>query len=45
LVMKAKDEKELRHRLSTDPWADSVLRIESVEPWAVWLGARRLVEG
>jgi uncharacterized protein YciI len=45
LVMKAKDEKELRHRLSTDPWADSVLRIESVEPWAVWLGARRLIEG
>jgi uncharacterized protein YciI len=45
LVMKAKDEEELRNRLSTDPWADSVLRIDSVEPWAVWLGARRLIEG
>ena len=45
LVMEAKDETELRRRLSADPWADSVVRIESVEPWAVWLGAQRLIEG
>jgi uncharacterized protein YciI len=42
LVMAAEDETELRRRLSADPWADSVVRIESVEPWSVWLGAERL---
>ena len=45
LVMAAEDEAELRGRLAADPWADSVLTIESVEPWVVWLGARRLTEG
>jgi uncharacterized protein len=45
LVMDAEDETEVRRRLAADPWAGSVLRIESVEPWAVWLGAGRLTEG
>jgi hypothetical protein len=43
-VMAAENETELRRRLATDPWADSVLAIESVEPWVVWLGARRLTK-
>ena len=45
LVMVARDETDLRRRLAADPWADSVVTIESVEPWAVWLGAERLTEG
>jgi uncharacterized protein YciI len=45
LVMAAENETELRRRLAADPWADSMLAIESVEPWVVWLGARRLTEG
>jgi uncharacterized protein YciI len=45
LVMAAENETELRSRLAADPWADSVLAIERVEPWVVWLGARRLTEG
>jgi uncharacterized protein YciI len=45
LVMAAEDETALRRRLAADPWADSVVTVESVEPWAVWLGAERLTEG
>jgi len=45
LVMVAEDETDLRRRLAADPWADSVVTIESVEPWVVWLGAERLTEG
>jgi hypothetical protein len=39
LVVSAKDEAAVRARLAGDPWADTVLTVESVEPWAVWLRA------
>jgi uncharacterized protein len=45
LVMVGQDETDLRRRLAADPWADSVVSIESIEPWVVWLGGERLTEG
>ena len=41
LIVVADSEAEIRARLAEDPWADGVLIIESVRPWAVWLRARR----
>jgi hypothetical protein len=32
-------EAEIRARLADDPWAGSILKIERVEPWSVWLRA------
>jgi uncharacterized protein YciI len=39
LVVSAKDEAAVRARLGDDPWADSVLKTATVEPWSVWLRA------
>jgi len=39
LVVSVQDEAAARARLADDPWADTVLKIESVEPWSVWLRA------
>jgi uncharacterized protein YciI len=39
LVVSAKDEGAVRARLADDPWADTVLKIATVEPWSVWLRA------
>ena len=39
LVVSAQDEAAVRARLADDPWADTVLTVESVEPWSVWLRA------
>jgi uncharacterized protein YciI len=39
LVVSAQDEAAARARLADDPWADTVLKVESVEPWSVWLRA------
>jgi uncharacterized protein len=39
LVVSAKEEAAVRGRLGDDPWADSVLKIATVEPWSVWLRA------
>jgi uncharacterized protein YciI len=37
LVVDAKDEAEARARLADDPWAEGTLKVESVQPWSVWL--------
>ena len=43
LVVDARDEETIRARLGEDPWAEDLLRVESIRPWSVWLvGARRL---
>ena len=35
------DENEIRARLAADPWAAAgLLRIGTIEPWALWLDAR-----
>lgn len=42
LVVDVESEAAIRARLADDPWANSLLTIESVEPWSVWLrGAAR----
>jgi uncharacterized protein YciI len=42
LVVHAASEDETRAMFADDPWMDSVLRIESVEPWTLWVGADSL---
>jgi hypothetical protein len=39
LVVDAEDEAAVRARLAEDPWSETVLRIESIRPWSVWLRA------
>jgi uncharacterized protein YciI len=41
LVFAAESEAAVRARLVADPWEDTILRIESVEPWSVWLRGGR----
>jgi hypothetical protein len=43
LVVYAGSEADARAMFAGDPWMDSVLRIESVEPWTLWIGADRLL--
>jgi uncharacterized protein YciI len=44
LVVDLPSETAVRQRLATDPWADSVLVIKSVQPWSVWLRGRAFAE-
>jgi uncharacterized protein YciI len=37
LVVEAESEAAVRARLAGDPWDESVLTTQSVEPWQVWL--------
>jgi hypothetical protein len=39
LVVDAGDEADVRARLAEDPWSETVLTIESIRPWSVWLRA------
>jgi uncharacterized protein len=38
LIVDAAGEDDVRSRLDGDPWSGTILVIESVEPWQVWLG-------
>jgi len=41
-LVEAIDEQEISARFGRDPWASmDLLRIGSVEPWALWLDSRR----
>jgi hypothetical protein len=41
-LVEAADENEIRSRLAEDPWAlGGLLLIGTIEPWALWLDARR----
>jgi uncharacterized protein YciI len=42
LVVHAASEDEARGMFADDPWMDSILRIESVESWTLWIGADSL---
>jgi uncharacterized protein YciI len=42
LVVDAYDEAAVRALFAADPWAYTVLTIESVEPWSIWLRAPAL---
>ena len=40
-VVEAEDENDIRARLAADPWAAAgLLRIGTIEPWALWLDSR-----
>ena len=41
LVVDAESEAAIRARLAADPWEDTILQTESVEPWSVWLRGGR----
>jgi uncharacterized protein len=41
-AVEATDEDEVRARFAADPWAAAgLLRLSSVEPWALWLDSRQ----
>ena len=41
LVVEATEDREIRARLSEDPWASmDLLRIGSIQPWTIWLDGR-----
>src|SRR5215475_6542044 len=41
-VVEAADERQIEARFGADPWAVAgLLRIGSIEPWALWLDGRR----
>ena len=42
LVVHAASEDDARAMFVDDPWLDSILKIESVEPWTLWIGADSL---
>jgi len=42
-AVQAAGEDEVRARFAVDPWAEAdMLRIGSIEPWALWLDSRQL---
>jgi uncharacterized protein YciI len=42
LVVRAVSEDEARAMFADDPWMNSILRIESVDRWTLWIGADSL---
>ena len=44
LVVRAVNEDEVRAMFVDDPWMGSVLTIENVEPWTLWIGADILAD-
>ena len=39
LVFAAESEDEVRTRLADDPWNDTILTIESIRRWSIWIGS------
>jgi hypothetical protein len=39
-AVETESEDEIRRRLAEDPWTESHLRVESIEPWTIRLDAR-----
>ena len=37
LVFDSGSEADVRARLAADPWMDTILTVESVQPWTIWL--------
>ena len=38
LVFRAESEQEIRKRLADDPWLGTILTVESIQPWSIWVG-------
>ena len=43
-AVEAESESEIRATLARDPWSESHLRIDTIEPWTIRLDARRTGE-
>jgi hypothetical protein len=39
LVFAAESENEVRRRLADDPWIDTILTVESIQRWSIWIGS------
>jgi uncharacterized protein YciI len=39
LVFRAESQEEVRKRLADDPWMDTILTVESIRPWSIWVGS------
>ena len=39
-AVEAESEDAVRATFARDPWSDTHLRVEAVEPWTIWLDAR-----
>ena len=39
LVLAAESEDEVHSHLSEDPWSNTILRVESVQRWSIWIGS------
>ena len=42
-AVEAKSEDEIRATLARDPWSETHLQIDSIEPWTIRLDARRIL--
>jgi uncharacterized protein YciI len=42
LVVRAPDEHAARELFDEDPWMGSILQLDAVERWTLWIGAGRL---
>jgi hypothetical protein len=38
LVFHTESEAEIRRSLADDPWMDTILTVESIRPWSIWVG-------
>jgi hypothetical protein len=39
LIFAADSENEVHDHLSGDPWLNTILRVESVRRWSIWIGS------
>jgi hypothetical protein len=39
LVFAAEREDEVRKRLADDPWMHTILTVESIQRWSIWIGS------
>ena len=39
LVLAAGSDGETRQRLACDPWLDTILTIQSIQRWSIWIGS------
>lgn len=42
LIVRAGSEPEIHAMFAEDPWMDTILQIESVEPWTLWIGSEKI---
>jgi len=39
LVFAAEREDDIRERLAADPWMETILTVERIERWSIWVGS------